>query len=237
MRIFRRDRVLCVRDSPECHQTSSLEKFRAGIWQEVLTRAALSLALTRAPVLSYPDLYLPRRFPTLTTSPDLFLCIFFSASFSLSFLKVAPRDRILSARLRTVDTYRSVLFTTQSILRDVGGVPISAVSALFYSLFAVPCLRIHILPSCFMRLSSLYIHSRCFPLLSRLDVVIVPDYCQKFSDFFFFHNTVNRNKINRKCPFTRDISLQIFDANIYETFLFRSLEKNLNLRSKRCEVI
>lgn len=144
-------------------------------------RAALSLAFTRAPFAS--RLHLASS--TLTT-PWIYFYIssFLHLSLPLSFFFLVPRDRILSVRLKTVDTYRSILFTTPSILRDVG-VPISA---LLFPLFTIPCLRIHIPPSCFMRPSYLLIHFRCLLSLCRLDIVIARHYCQKFS--IFFHDVV-----------------------------------------------
>lgn len=141
--------VLCVRDSLECHQTSSRKVSCWDLAGGPYARHYLSL-------LRVPQSFRIQTTPPTLTTPWIYFYIssFLHLSLPLSlilFLKVVPRDRILSVRLRTVDTYRSILFTTQSILRDVG-VPISAVSALFFPLFAVPCLRIHTSPSCFMRL-------------------------------------------------------------------------------------
>lgn len=53
MRIFRRESVLCVRDSPECHQTNSR---KLSCW-DLADGSALSLTLVRfsLPRLSYPS--------------------------------------------------------------------------------------------------------------------------------------------------------------------------------------
>lgn len=155
-----------MRDSLECHQTSSRKvsccDLAGGLYRGTIFRSyACPQSFRIQTLISYSYHSLPP--PRIYFYVSSFLHLSLALSLSL-FLKV-PRDRVLSVRRRTVDTYRSVLFTTQSILRDVG-VPISTVSALFFPLFAVPCLRIHISPSCFMRFPPLYPLSLSFTVIS-----------------------------------------------------------------------
>lgn len=128
-----------------------------------------------------------------------------------------PRDTV---RTGTVDTYRSILFTTQSILRDVG-VPISAVSALFFPLFAVShVLRIH-MPPCFMRLSYLFIQ---FPLSFVDSTSLSRDTCQKFSIFFSRRRSVYNNHMN--------LSFLLFSLGLNDVFYVKRYV-NVSVENKK----
>lgn len=192
MRIFRRGSP-CVRDSPECHQLSKSFVLRSGrIEVHYFSRP---LFLLRIPLVSF-RIQITSRLIFLPLTSQLQIH-FYVSSFShlpplpltslFFFLKVASRDRILSVR-RTTDTYSSVLFTTQSILRDVG-TPISAVSTLFFLLFAVPCLRIHISPLYFI--FSTFVSLSISVIFYRYsDSTLLSCYIILKNSAFFFPSTV-----------------------------------------------
>lgn len=161
----------------------TLEKFRAGIWQEVLTRAVpSSLTLTRAPVLSYLDYHL-----FLSNSLHLlysYFQIYFYVSSSLCIRGSTEGSDTISMTEKQwicIVLYYSLL----SILRDVG-VPISAASALFFPLFAIPYLRIHIPPGVVVYVPSVSPYPLLLfcPVILKFSIVIGLYYCQKFRAIF-----------------------------------------------------
>lgn len=173
-----------MRDSLECHQTSSRKVSCWDLAGGPYARGTI-FSLLRVP----QSFRIQTIFCLLLLPPPLRIYFYVSSFLHLSlsvslFLKVVPRDRVLSV-LEKQDTYRSVLFTTQSILRDVG-VPISAVSALFFSVFDVLCLRIHIPSSCFIfrLLSTCIVFRRYLDSTSLSRYIIV-----KNSVFFSRHRS------------------------------------------------
>jgi len=180
----------------------------------------------------------------------LLFCLSLSLSLSLSlFFQGSAEGSDTISTTENSGTNRSVLFTTQSILRDVGA-SISVVSALFFPSFAVPCLRIHIFPLCFMCLSSLY----PFSLLSRSDV-IASHYCKKCQRFFhdivpynirknllflllslcrndniFIRYNIDVDDINKKAAWDK----KIFKRNL---IFFKNIESSDNLYNLRIQFV
>lgn len=174
MRIFR---TSCACVIPRSAIRRTLEKFHAGIWQTVLTR--LYLSPSRVPqssvlrTVSFPH-------PLFSYCLlDLFLCIFFSLHRGS-----AEGSDTISATENS--GYVSLWIIHCSV--DPEGCRSSNKRYLRVLLasFRRSRLRIHVPPSYFMRLPSLYPLLLSFPVipLDQLDVVIALHYCQKFSIFF-----------------------------------------------------